>query len=125
MGQVGLPYSHCGLPPVACKAISCNAQSVSALAAYGEQFTMKKNEALPVIEDEGFYSTFPAADYLGYKPTTVRNSRCKGILAGVKAPAFIKMGAKVVYLGKTLKEWRAQFVEKTRTAEQGSTGKAA
>jgi hypothetical protein len=45
----------------------------------------------------------------------MRNSRHTGRLAGVKAPAFIKMGTVVRYRGKTLKAWRDQFAERSTT----------
>jgi hypothetical protein len=69
----------------------------------------------PDIDDEGLYSTISSGAYLGFQATTMRNSRHSGRLAGVKAPAFIKMGTVVRYRGKTLKVWRDQFTERLTT----------
>lgn len=70
---------------------------------------------IPAIDDEGLYSTIASSAYLGFQPTTMRNSRHSGRLAGVKAPAFIKLGTVVRYRGKTLKAWRDQFTEQSTT----------
>lgn len=72
---------------------------------------------IPVIQDNGLYDTIAAGGFLGFKPATLRNARHSGKLAGVEPPAFMKMGAAVRYRGKTLREWREQFVEKTRTSK--------
>ena len=69
----------------------------------------------PDINDDGLYSTISSSAFLGFQPTTMRNSRHTGRLAGVKPPAFIKMGAVVRYRGKTLKVWRNQFTEQLTT----------
>ena len=76
---------------------------------------MNQNTVLPAIKDDGVYDTATSSAFLGFQPTTMRNARNKGKLAGVKAPAFIKMGSAVRYRGKTLKDWRAQFAEQTKT----------
>ena len=78
---------------------------------------MNQDMSLPVIEDDGVYDTATSGAFLGFQPTTMRNARNKGKLAGVKAPAFMKMGSSVRYRGKTLKDWRAQFVEQTKTSK--------
>ena len=78
---------------------------------------MNQDLVLPAIEDDGFYPTVIAGTYLGFQSTTMRNSRHTGKLAGVNAPAHIKMGSAVRYLGKTLKDWRAQFAERTSTCK--------
>ncbi|GEM_PF-1886092 len=70
---------------------------------------------IPDIGDDGLYSTISSGAFLGFQPTTMRNSRHTGRLAGVKAPAFIKMGTVVRYRGKTLKVWRGQFTEQLTT----------
>lgn len=71
--------------------------------------------ARPDIDDEGLYSTIASGAFLGFQATTMRNSRHTGRLAGVKAPAYIKMGTVVRYRGKTLKAWRDQFTERLTT----------
>ncbi len=76
---------------------------------------MDRNEAFTALDDDSLYDTATSGAFLGFQPTTMRNARNKGTLAGVEPPAFIKMGSKVLYRGKILKDWRAQFVEKTRT----------
>lgn len=70
---------------------------------------------LSAIQDSVLYDTFTAGVFLGFKPATLRNARHKGKLAGVDAPAFIKMGSAVRYKGKTLRDWREQFTEQTST----------
>lgn len=71
---------------------------------------------LPEIVDDQLYDSRVSGAFLGnYKEPTMRNSRYTGKLAGVEAPAHIKMGPKALYLGKTLKAWRAQFSEQTKT----------
>ncbi len=67
------------------------------------------------IEDDGLYDSADSGAFLGFAPTTMRNSRSTGKLAGVEAPAFIKMGSAVRYKGSTLKIWRNQFSEQSRT----------
>lgn len=48
-----------------------------------------------------------ASAYLAVAPTTLRNSRSTGLLCGLPAPKFRKMGRKVIYLTKDLDEWLA------------------
>jgi hypothetical protein len=76
---------------------------------------MAEGTQLLAIQDDVRYETTMAAPLIHVKPTTLRNSRCTGRLAGVDAPAFIKMGSKVLYRGSTLKAWLAQFREQTST----------
>ena len=59
------------------------------------------------------YDSDAAAEYLGYSPATLRNSRSSGTLAGVQAPAFIKIGLRAFYQQATLDAWLEQFAEKT------------
>lgn len=60
-----------------------------------------------------------AADYLGFAEVTLRNSRYTGMLAGVAAPAFRKVGTKTVrYERATLAAWLAQFGERASTSAQ-------
>ena len=78
---------------------------------------MQQDQESPVIFNDGLYDTGASGAYLGFQPTTMRNSRNTGKLAGVDAPAFVKMGTVVRYKGKTLKDWRAQFAERTKTSK--------
>ena len=59
------------------------------------------------------YDSDAAAEYLGYSPATLRNSRSSGLLAGVQGPPYIKIGLRVYYLQSALDEWLAQFAEQT------------
>ena len=54
-----------------------------------------------------------AAEYLGYSPATLRNSRSSGLLAVVQGPPYIKIGLRVYYLQSALDERLAQFAEQT------------
>ena len=49
-----------------------------------------------------------AAEYIGYQPGTLAVSRCSGLLAGVKAPKYIKRGH-VFYKKADLDLWMMQF----------------
>ena len=70
-------------------------------------------------------SSREAADYLGFAEPTLRNSRLSGTLAGVPAPAFIKIGAKTVrYRRGALDAWLAQFAERTASAAPSAEGGA-
>lgn len=51
--------------------------------------------------------------YLGCAPTTLKQSRVTGLLFGMPAPAFLKMGYNVRYKLTTLDEWTSQFSETT------------
>jgi hypothetical protein len=67
--------------------------------------------------DEELYNEKQASLFLDFQPTTLRNSRCSGKLAGVDAPPFYKIGKSVKYLGRTLKGWRAQFKERSKSQQ--------
>ncbi|WP_052480850.1 helix-turn-helix domain-containing protein [Gilvimarinus agarilyticus] len=61
-----------------------------------------------------------AADYLRLSPRTLNNSRYTGLLAGVKAPPYRKMGKAVRYEQSALDNWKAQFTEQTSTSESAA-----
>ena len=63
------------------------------------------------ILDYKLYDNGEAGLLLHRGPNTMRNSRCTGVLAGVEAPAHIKIGSRAFYRGATLKAWLAQFQE--------------
>ncbi len=62
------------------------------------------------------FTTKEAAQFLGFKPSTLRNSRYIGRLAGVKAPAYKKIGSVCRYDRMVLDNWLAQFKEQTCTS---------
>ncbi len=53
---------------------------------------------------------------LPYSETTLRISRTTGILGGVAAPPFIKIGAKVLYDADDLEAWKSQFKKRCHTS---------
>ncbi len=55
------------------------------------------------------------AALLGCPPTALRLSRVTGLLWGVPAPKFVKIGRSVRYRTDTLREWVAQFAEQSNT----------
>lgn len=76
--------------------------------------------------DVDLISTKEAARLLGFSPATLRNSRWTGMLAGVPAPAFLKLGAKSVRYQRTaLTEWIEQFSGCTSTAHHAARISAA
>ena len=46
-----------------------------------------------------------AAEHLGYKEYTLRRARIDGVLAGVKAPKYSKVGKTVRYQKSDLDSW--------------------
>ncbi len=46
-----------------------------------------------------------AAKYLCVSEISIRNSRITGLLGGIKAPCFRKIGRKVIYLKADLDRW--------------------
>ena len=56
-----------------------------------------------------------AAPIIGAEPSTLKNSRYTGILAGVEPPAYLKIGRAVRYEVETLLQWRDQFQRRTST----------
>lgn len=59
-----------------------------------------------------------AADYLRLSPRTLNNSRYTGLLAGVKAPPYRKIGKVVRYEQNALDEWLEQFDSQSKTKSQ-------
>lgn len=56
-----------------------------------------------------YLSNKSAADYLGYSASTLRNARHTGVLAGVEAPPYRKIGTTIRYEKETLEIWLSQF----------------
>jgi hypothetical protein len=46
-----------------------------------------------------------AASYLSVSEISIRNSRISGLLGGIKAPKYRKIGRKVIYLQHDLDVW--------------------
>lgn len=61
-----------------------------------------------------------AAKYLGFSPSTLNNSRYTGLLGGVKAPNFVKLGKTIRYKKPSLDKWLSQFKEQTSTSENAA-----
>ncbi|MGO2146366.1 helix-turn-helix transcriptional regulator [Halomonas sp.] len=52
-----------------------------------------------------------AAEYLGYRPASLRQSRCMGILAGAKPPKSTKLGRGIRYDIADLDAWIEQVTK--------------
>lgn len=63
------------------------------------------------------FKSHEAAAYLGYADPTLRESRVTGKLAGVDAPRYQKIGARVFYEKDALDTWLAQFPMTRHTGE--------
>lgn len=61
-----------------------------------------------------------AADSIEFSIRTLNNSRYTGMLGGVKAPPYIKIGRSVRYRKSALDNWLAQFQEQTSTSEDAA-----
>jgi len=57
-----------------------------------------------------------SAKYMTLASGTLRTSRVSGNLCGVPAPAYRKIGRKVVYDRVVLDQWLDQFANQTSTA---------
>ena len=68
-------------------------------------------------QPETLLTSQQAASHLQYSEYTLRLSRSTGILAGVQAPPFFKLGRSVRYKKSDLDNWLAQFETFTNTAQ--------
>jgi predicted DNA-binding transcriptional regulator AlpA len=59
--------------------------------------------------------THQCSALLGFAASTIRISRVTGTLAGFSAPAYRKIGRKVVYDRVVIDEWLAQFSNQPNT----------
>lgn len=66
-----------------------------------------------------------AARLLGMKPTTLRDARWRGELAGVQPPPYRRIGRAVRYPRAALDHWLAQFPEQTSSRDQGNSSRSA
>lgn len=74
---------------------------------------LNKNTLTPKLLDSK-----QASNYLGCGPNSLKVSRSSGILYGVRAPAYLKIGNKSIrYKISTLDEWLEQFTEQNNTAQ--------
>lgn len=63
-------------------------------------------------------STKDAARFLGVAPYTLRRARSRGMLCGVPAPRFQRIGTRMIrYELNELKQWLEQFRPYRNTAE--------
>ena len=60
--------------------------------------------------------THQSAKELGLASNTLRASRTSGVLCGVPAPVYRKLGRKVAYERVILDEWLDQFANQPNTA---------
>ena len=60
--------------------------------------------------------THQCSTLLGFAASTIRISRVTGTLAGFSAPAYRKIGRKVVYDRVVIDEWLTQFSNQPNTA---------
>lgn len=70
-----------------------------------------------ISNDRQLMTTKEAAEYLGFRATTLRNARHAGKLAGVLSPGYRKIGSSVRYEKTILDDWLAQFTLQTSTSQ--------
>lgn len=59
-----------------------------------------------------------AAEYLGFKPATLRQARWKGELAGIKPPKHVNLGRLVRYRTADLDQWVDEAISEGESNEQ-------
>ena len=64
--------------------------------------------------------THEGAFHISLASNTLRASRTSGVLCGVPAPVYRKIGRKVVYDLAVLDEWLTQFSNQPNTAARGA-----
>lgn len=64
-----------------------------------------------------YFNSPQAAEYLGFALSTVNNSRYSGILAGIRAPLYIKIGKSIRYAKHSLDDWLSKFTPQNNTSE--------
>jgi len=65
------------------------------------------------MNESSYLTSAQAAEFLRYSMHTLKLSRHTGILAGVDAPSYKKLGRRVLYEIATLEMWLEQFPEQT------------
>ncbi len=68
------------------------------------------------IQTQPHLDTHESAYYIGLASSTLRLSRVSGIVCGVPAPTYRKLGRKVVYDRAVLDKWLEQFANQPNTA---------
>jgi hypothetical protein len=58
-----------------------------------------------------------ASFLIGCAPNSLKQSRVSGLLFGVQAPSFLKLGYSVRYKKSTLEKWLSQFSEQSNTSQ--------
>jgi hypothetical protein len=61
-------------------------------------------------------NTQQAAAYVGCSRHTLRKSRYTGVLLGLPAPSYLKLGVKVLYKTQELDRWLSSVPQITNTA---------
>jgi predicted DNA-binding transcriptional regulator AlpA len=84
--------------------------------------SITKNHSNVSILETQIHSNSPldtkqTAKELSLAEITVRNSRTSGLLCGVPAPKFRKIGRKVVYFKKDIDDWLAALPAYQNTSE--------
>lgn len=69
------------------------------------------------MDNDSLLDSNQAALFLGAKSSTLKQSRHTGILFGVPAPAFLKLGRSTRYRLAALLKFRDQFPEYRNTSE--------
>ncbi len=64
--------------------------------------------------------THEGAFHISLASNTLRASRTSGVLCGVPAPTYRKIGRKVIYDRVVLDEWLEQFANQPNTASWGA-----
>lgn len=59
-----------------------------------------------------------AAPILGTTPDALKISRCTGLLFGLPAPKYLKIGRTIRYKKSTLQAWLDQFEEQSNTTQR-------
>lgn len=69
------------------------------------------------MTNEYLLKTSEAAQHLGFSEKTLANSRYTGLLGGVKAPSYKKLGRTIRYEKTSLQQWLSQFKDQTSTSQ--------
>jgi len=72
---------------------------------------------MPLEVYKKFLSSIDASTHIGCAANSLKQSRSTGMLMGVKAPAYLKIGYNIRYKVSTLDDWLDQFEEQLSTSE--------
>ena len=64
---------------------------------------------MPTAPIKQYFTEREAADLLGFRPATLRQSRWSGYLAGTKAPKAVHFGRNVRYERAELERWASRL----------------